>query len=110
METMYWPDEIREPAFEELAEEVDVRPEELKMAEMIIDNLTAPFDPTQWVDDSRKQWRSWPNARWMARRSSTPRHLNQPESSTSWKPSKPAWKPPRRKEKPVDRTEPVNRL
>ncbi len=54
METMYWPDEIREPAFEELAEEVEVRPEELKMAEMIIDNLTAPFDPTQWVDDSRE--------------------------------------------------------
>lgn len=53
METMYWPDEIREPAFEELSEEVEVRPEELKMAELIIDNLTAPFDPTQWVDDSR---------------------------------------------------------
>ena len=54
METMYWPDEIREPAFEELQEEVEVRPEELKMAEMIIDNLTASFDPTQWVDDSRE--------------------------------------------------------
>ena len=54
METMYWPDEIREPAFEELSEPVDVRPEELKMAEMIIDNLTAPFDPTQWIDDSRE--------------------------------------------------------
>jgi len=53
METMYWPDEIREPAFEELAEAVEVRPEELRMAEMIIDNLTAPFDPSQWVDDSR---------------------------------------------------------
>jgi DNA end-binding protein Ku len=53
METMYWPDEIREPAFEELTEEVEVRPEEVKMAEIIIDNLTAPFDPAQWVDDSR---------------------------------------------------------
>jgi DNA end-binding protein Ku len=54
METMYWPDEIREPEFEELAEEVEVRPEELRMAGMIIDNLTAPFDPTQWVDDTRE--------------------------------------------------------
>lgn len=54
METMYWPDEIREPVFEELAEEIEVRPEELKMAEMIIDNLTGSFDPTQWVDDSRE--------------------------------------------------------
>lgn len=54
METMYWPDEIREPEFEELTEEVEVRPEELRMAGMIIDNLTAPFDRTQWVDDSRE--------------------------------------------------------
>ena len=54
METMYWPDEIREPAFEELEEKVEVRPEEIKMAGMIIDNLTAPFDPTQWIDDSRE--------------------------------------------------------
>lgn len=53
METMYWPDEIREPAFEELTGEVEVRAEEVKMAELIIDNLTAPFDPTVWVDDSR---------------------------------------------------------
>lgn len=54
METMYWPDEIREPAFEQLEDEVEVRAEEVKMAEMIIDNLTAPFDPTLWVDESRE--------------------------------------------------------
>jgi len=54
METMYWPDEIREPAFEQLQDEVEVRAEELKMAEMIIDNLTAPFDPSLWVDESRE--------------------------------------------------------
>lgn len=54
METMYWPDEIREPAFEQLEEEVEVRAEEVKMAEMIIDNLTSPFDPDVWVDESRE--------------------------------------------------------
>jgi len=54
METMFWPDEIREPAFEELAEDVKVRAEEVKMAQMIIDNLTAPFDPNDWVDVSRE--------------------------------------------------------
>ncbi|MCB2222547.1 MAG: Ku protein [Actinobacteria bacterium] len=53
LETMFWPDEIREPAFEEIAEEVEVRPDEVKMAEMIIDNLTSPFDPAAWVDESR---------------------------------------------------------
>jgi DNA end-binding protein Ku len=54
METMFWPDEIREPAFEALEEEITVRPEEVKMAQMIIDNLTAPFDPNDWIDVSRE--------------------------------------------------------
>ena len=54
LETMFWPDEIREPDFEILAEETQARPEELAMAEMIIDNLTAPFDPSAWVDESRE--------------------------------------------------------
>jgi DNA end-binding protein Ku len=53
METMHWPDEIREPRFELLEEEVEIREEEVTMAEMIIDNLTTGFDPTEWVDDSR---------------------------------------------------------
>jgi DNA end-binding protein Ku len=54
METMFWPDEIREPAFEALEEEITVRSEEVKMAQMIIDNLTAPFDPNDWIDVSRE--------------------------------------------------------
>ena len=54
LETMYWPDEIREPEFELLAEEVEVRSEEMQMAEMLIDNLTSTFDPSAWHDDSRE--------------------------------------------------------
>jgi DNA end-binding protein Ku len=54
METMFWPDEIREPAFEELDEEVEIGSQEVKMAEMIIDNLTSSFDPAEWVDASRE--------------------------------------------------------
>ncbi|MFQ5948870.1 MAG: hypothetical protein ACE5KX_08425 [Acidimicrobiia bacterium] len=54
METMFWPIEIREPQFELLEEEVELRDEEVKMAEMIIDNLTEPFDPMAWVDESRE--------------------------------------------------------
>jgi DNA end-binding protein Ku len=54
LETMFWPDEIREPRFETLEEEVEVRDEELSMAEMIIDNLAASFDPTAWIDASRE--------------------------------------------------------
>lgn len=54
METMYWPDEIREPAFELLEEEVEVREDEVAMASMIIDNLTSTFDPSAWHDESRE--------------------------------------------------------
>jgi DNA end-binding protein Ku len=54
LETMFWPDEIREPDFEALDEEVEVRPEETQMALMIIDNLTTSFDPAAWVDGSRE--------------------------------------------------------
>ncbi len=54
METMFWPDEIREPRFETLESEVEIRDEEVKMAQMIIDNLTAGFDPSEWHDDTRE--------------------------------------------------------
>ena len=54
METMYWPDEIREPEFETLEEDVEIRADEKKMAEMIIDNLTGVFDPLAWTDESRE--------------------------------------------------------
>jgi DNA end-binding protein Ku len=54
METMFWPDEIREGEFEELETKVDVRPEEVEMAAMIIDNLTRPFEASQYVDRTRE--------------------------------------------------------
>jgi DNA end-binding protein Ku len=54
LETMYWPDEIREPKFEHLETPIEIRDEEIAMAEMIIDNLTAPFDPVAWHDGSRE--------------------------------------------------------
>ncbi len=54
LETMYWPDEIREPQFEALDEQVEIRDEEVKMAEMIIENLTTTFDPSAWHDESRE--------------------------------------------------------
>jgi DNA end-binding protein Ku len=54
LETMYWPDEIREPAFESLAEDIEIRDEEMAMAKMIIDNLAGTFDPSAWHDESRE--------------------------------------------------------
>lgn len=54
METMFWPDEIREPAFEELETKVEIRPEEVAMARSLIDNLTRAFDESEWVDTTRE--------------------------------------------------------
>jgi DNA end-binding protein Ku len=54
METMYWPDEIRQPEFEELDIDVEIRPEEIKVAEMLIDNLSAPFDADAFHDATRE--------------------------------------------------------
>ena len=54
LETMFWPDEVREPAFEELEAEIEVTDAEVEMAGMIIDNLTGSFDPSEWHDESRE--------------------------------------------------------
>ncbi len=54
METMYWPDEIRAADFEELEAKVEIRPEEVKMAVSLIDNLTRPFDESEYMDSTRE--------------------------------------------------------
>jgi DNA end-binding protein Ku len=54
METMFWPDEIRSAEFEELGTDVEIRSEEVDMAASIIDNLTRPFDGSEYVDTTRE--------------------------------------------------------
>jgi DNA end-binding protein Ku len=53
LETMYWPDEIRAPEFEELDGETQVRPQEVKMAQSLIDGLTDSFRPEDYQDSYR---------------------------------------------------------
>jgi DNA end-binding protein Ku len=55
LETMYWPDEIRQPEFEELQGEADVRPQEVQMARTLIENMTGSFDPTEFSDTYRER-------------------------------------------------------
>jgi DNA end-binding protein Ku len=55
LETMYWPDEIRPADFEELQVEADVRPQELKMAQSLIANMTDHFDPDEFHDEYREK-------------------------------------------------------
>jgi DNA end-binding protein Ku len=54
LETMYWPDEIREAGFEELHEKPRSSPQEVKMAKALVENLTSEFDPKAFKDEYRE--------------------------------------------------------
>lgn len=51
LQTMLWPDEVREPDFEILDAEVELRAQEMQMAASLVDSLGADFDPTRFSDD-----------------------------------------------------------
>ncbi|WP_033439929.1 non-homologous end joining protein Ku [Saccharothrix sp. NRRL B-16314] len=51
MHTMLWPDEVRKPDFEFLGSDVDVRPQELKMASSLVESMAGSFDPGDFSDD-----------------------------------------------------------
>jgi len=54
LEMMLWPDEIREASFGFLDEDVDVRPQELQMAQSLIETLSGDFKPEQYTDNYRE--------------------------------------------------------
>jgi DNA end-binding protein Ku len=54
LETMLWPDEIRETEFSFLDEDVDLRPQELQMASSLIESMAGDFDPTEYKDAYRE--------------------------------------------------------
>ncbi len=54
LETLLWPDEVREAAFPFLDDEIEVRPQELKMATSLIDSMTVDFDPSEYHDRYRE--------------------------------------------------------
>ncbi|MBA3797867.1 MAG: Ku protein [Geodermatophilaceae bacterium] len=54
LHTMRWPDEIRNAEFGFLDEDITVRPQELKMADSLIESMVADFDPHEFSDDYRE--------------------------------------------------------
>ena len=54
LETMYWPDEIREARFAETDREIEVSDADRKTANLLVDNLTEDFDPSQFHDRYRE--------------------------------------------------------
>jgi DNA end-binding protein Ku len=54
LETMLWPDEIRTPDFAFLDEDIKARPQEMQMAQSLIESMAGDFDPTAYHDDYRE--------------------------------------------------------
>jgi DNA end-binding protein Ku len=55
MQTMLWPDEVRKPDFGSLdATEHAAKPQELKMARLLVDTLAGDYDPDEYEDDYQK--------------------------------------------------------
>jgi DNA end-binding protein Ku len=55
MQTMLWPDEVRKPDFASLdATEHAAKPQELKMAKLLVDTLAGDYDPDEYEDDYQK--------------------------------------------------------
>ncbi|WP_327145835.1 non-homologous end joining protein Ku [Nocardia sp. NBC_01327] len=51
LQAMLWPDEVRSVAFDKLDGVADPRPQELQMAETLVDTLSDDFDPGLYVDE-----------------------------------------------------------
>jgi DNA end-binding protein Ku len=63
LETMMWPDEVREPEFAFLDEDIDVRPQELQMAASLIESLSGDFEPEQYADNYREALQAFIDAK-----------------------------------------------
>jgi DNA end-binding protein Ku len=54
LETMYWPDEVREADFGGVDVHIDVRDQELAMARQLIDSLATEWSPEGFADEYRE--------------------------------------------------------
>lgn len=57
VQTLLWPDEIRDPDFPALDGEVDIKPAELKMAGQVVESMATDFHPEEFHDDYQEQLR-----------------------------------------------------
>ena len=53
LHTMLWPDEIRRPEFDFLGSDVEVRPQELRMASSLVESMAGSFEEEEFTDDYR---------------------------------------------------------
>ncbi|MCO5311085.1 MAG: Ku protein [Austwickia sp.] len=51
LQTLLWPDEIRKPEFDTLADVPEPSEREVKMAHLLVESLSEDFDPAEYEDD-----------------------------------------------------------
>jgi DNA end-binding protein Ku len=55
LQTLLWPDEIRQPDFAGLDADQSARPQELAMAASLVESLSGDYDPAEFEDDYRDE-------------------------------------------------------
>jgi DNA end-binding protein Ku len=58
LDTMIWPDEVREADFGFLNDDIELRPQEQAMARSLLESMAGDFDPSQYTDDYREALQS----------------------------------------------------
>lgn len=53
LQTLMWPDEVRDASFPALDDDIELKPAELAMAASLVESMAADFDPSQFTDDYR---------------------------------------------------------
>lgn len=54
LQTLLWPDEVRAADFPILKEDVELRPQEMRMAASLVDSMATDFEPDTFEDDYQK--------------------------------------------------------
>jgi DNA end-binding protein Ku len=58
LQTLMWPDEVRDATFPSLSDDIELKPAELAMAASLVESMAADFDPTQFTDEYRDAMRA----------------------------------------------------
>jgi len=83
LETLLWPDEVRAPEFPFLDDDIEVRPQELRMASSLIESMTVDFDPDEYHDNYREALQELVNAKVEGREVVQPEAAQGPSGDTS---------------------------
>jgi DNA end-binding protein Ku len=54
LQMLLWPDEVRQPDFGFLDDDVELRPQELQMASSLVESMAADFEPDEFHDEYRE--------------------------------------------------------